>query len=350
MILDSTSAPQEGLIVRMVEPATGRALSSRASTDADGRFTLVASRGVSGFAFRVRGDATRQDSSALLPSITLDTSSLLPGTDGTFTLLVPRTNRALRLEGRVELPATLGMNVPAQSAQVHLYSPYVSDPVTGLVGSLELDLTTDAEGHFVGYVLPGDYVVEIVAADEDVGVLVSSLEVLPNPSGMLLGQLYTLPQRSILGGTVQLADGEPVNGVTVRATALGLELSDPPVAAARLNRSAMGLSGTMGEFRLPIDVGRYDLLVEMPAETGYGWYVEHDFGVGGSSAPLRHVMSVRAPFRATGTAHFAEGTPLAGARLRFFAIDASTGRTIEIGSSTCEADGSFVALLPPTVD
>ncbi|MFO0714360.1 MAG: hypothetical protein U0353_31255 [Sandaracinus sp.] len=348
VVLDASSDPQAGLLIRMIDPISGRTVSSATSTDDDGRFTLVVPRNLGGFAFRIRGDVTRQDSSALLPAITIDASTLMPASDGTFTLLVPSSDHAMRLEGRVELPATLGMNAPAPNAQVRLRSPYVSDPDTGLVGSLELVLTTDVDGRFVGYVLPGEYVVEIVSSDEDVGVLVDALEVLPNPAGMLRGQLYTLPQRSILGGTVQLADGEPVSGARVRATALGVELADD--RAALLNRSAMGLSGAMGEFRLPLDVGVFDLMVEMPETSGYAWHVEHDFGVGGSSAPLRRVLSVRAPYRAMGTASFEEGTDLAGARLRLFAIDPGTDRVIEIGATVCDETGAFVALLPPALD
>lgn len=353
VILDASASPQEGLLVRMIDPATERTLSSATSTDAQGRFTLVAPRGLSGFAFRVRGDTTRQDTSALLPRITLDASTLVPGSDGTFTLLVPRSDRALRIEGRVELPATLGMNAPARGAQVHLYSPYVMDPATGLVGSLDLDLTTDAEGRFVGHVLPGDYRVEIVSSDEDVGVLVSSLEVLSNPSGMLLGQLYTLPQRSILGGTVQLASGEPVAGGRVRANALGIVPAGGP-PEARLNRSSTSLSGTLGEFRLPLDVGAYDLVVEMPSTSGYGWHVVHDFGVRGSAesppAPLRRELTVQAPHRLVGEARFSEGSPLVGARVRLFALHPDSGRAIEIGEAEVDATGQFVALLPPTLD
>lgn len=350
VVLDADRVPQAGLLVRAVDPVTGRTLSSATSTDDAGQFTLVMARGASGFAFRVRGDATRQDSSALFPKITIDAASLMPGTDGSFTLLVPASDRALRLEGRVELPPTLGVNVPAASAQVHLSSPYVSDPETGLVGSIELDLTTDAEGRFVGFVLPGEYQVEIVSADEDVGVLVDTLEVLSNPSSMILGQLFTLPERSILGGTVQLADGEPVSGSRVRATALGLELDGLTTGAARLNRSASGLTGSMGEFRLPLDVGVYDLVVEMPDDSGFAWHVERGFGVGGTGVPLRRVMSIRAPYRLQGTARFAEGTPLDGARVRLFALDAETGRVVEVGATECDDDGSFVALLPPALE
>jgi len=350
VVLDADRAAQPGLLVRAVDPVSGRTLSSATSTDDDGRFTLVMPRGASGFAFRVRGDATRQDSSALFPKITIDAGSLMPGTDGSFTLLVPASDRALRLEGRVELPATLGVNAPAAAAQVHLASPYVSDPETGLAGSLELDLTTDGEGRCVGFVLPGAYRVEIVSSHEEVGVLVDTLEVLSNPSSMILGQLFTLPERSILGGTAQLADGEPVSGSRVRASALGLDLDGETAGAARLNRSASGLTGSMGEFRLPLDVGVYDLVVEMPADSGFAWHVERDFGVGGTGVPLRRVMSIRAPYRMAGTARFAEGSPLGGARVRLLAIDAATGRAVEVGATECDEDGAFVALLPPALE
>ncbi len=350
VVLDADRAAQPGLLVRAVDPSSGRTLSSATSTDDDGRFTLVLPQGASGFAFQVRGDATRQDSSALFPNITIDAGSLMPGSDGSFTLLVPASDRALRLEGRVELPATLGVNVPAREAHVHLASPYVSDPETGLVGSLELDLTTDAEGRFVGFVLPGEYRVEIISSDEDVGVLVDTLEVLANPTSMILGQLFTLPERSILGGTVQLADGEPVTGSRVRASPLGLDLEGEIAGAARLNRGADGLTGSMGEFRLPLDVGVYDLVVEMPADSGFAWHVERDFGVGGTGVPLRRVMSVRAPFRLAGSARFAEGTPLSGAGVRLYAIDPVSGRAVEVGATDCDENGEFVALLPPELE
>ncbi len=350
VVLDTASAPVPGLLIRMVDSSSGRTLSSSTSTDAEGRFSLVALEGLSGFAFRVRGDPSRADATALFPRITIEASALVPSSDGSFTLLVPSTERSIRLEGRVELPSTLGMNAPARGAQVHLDAPNVMDPSTGLVGGLDLDLTTDAEGRFVGRVLPGDYRVEIVSSDAGVGVLVSSLEVLPTPSGMLLGQLYTLPERSILGGTVELSDGEPFGSVPVRAEALGVELVDGVAPEARLNRTATGLTGSRGEYRLPLDVGQYDLAVELPPSSGYAWHVERDFVVERASTPLRRSFVVRAPHRLGVVARFAEGTAIAGGRARLFALHPETGRAIEIGEATTDADGRLEVLLPASLD
>lgn len=350
VVLDSAGNPGVGLLVRMIDPASGRSLSSTIETDEEGRFSLVALAGLESFAFRIRGDASRADASTLLPRITIDANSLVPDERGAFTLLIPNTDRSLRLEGRVELPPSLGMNAPARGAQVRLDAPFVVDPETGLGGSLDLDLTTDSEGRFVGRVLPGDYRVEIVSSDAGVGVLVSSLEVIANPSGMLLGQLYTLPERSIVGGTVELSDGEPMRQVTVRAEALGIELPDGSSAAARLNRTLTGLTGTMGEFRLPLDVGVYDLIVEVPPSSGYGWLVERDFVVERGAMPLRRSLVVRPPHRFVAHAEFAEGSPIVDARVRAFARHPETGRMIQVAEGSTDASGQLEVLLPASID
>jgi hypothetical protein len=351
VVRDPSGAGRAGLMVRAVDPTTGRTLSSVTSTGEDGSFRLVMSRAVTSFAFRVRGDATRTgDPSALFPRVTIDPSTLLPQPDGSFVLLVPSADAALRLEATVELPPSLGQNRPAVGAQVRLRSSRVSDAATGLTGSLELDLTTNESGRFTGFVLPGLYQVEIVGAEEGAGILVDDFEVVANPSSMILGQVFTLPRRSILGGTVQLADGEPVSGARVQASALGLGLGTTTTRAAMLNRSATGTSGSMGEFRIPLDVGRYDLSVEMPHETRYAWTVDRDFGVGGSDAPLRRVLTVRAPHRIEASARFADESPIADAQVRFFAVDDETGRLVQIGASTTDAEGRLVAYLPAALE
>jgi len=51
-----------------------------------------------------------------------------------------------------------------------------------------------------------------------------------------------------------------------------------------------------------------------------------------------------------GAARFAEGTPLSGARVRLYAIDALSGRAVEVGATVCDDDGEFVALLPPALE
>lgn len=347
-VLDADRVPREGLVVRAIDPASGRSLSSVTTTDESGRFRLVMLRGTTRFAFRVRSDGTRQEAGTVFPKLTIDASTLMPDARGAFTLLVPTPDRAIRLEGRVELPASRGVGLPAANARVRLEATSVQDPSTGLTGSLEVDTTTDAEGRFRALVLPGVYQVEVTSSDEAVGVLVETLEILPNPAAMILGQLFTLPERSVLGGTVQLPTGEPVSGNIVRATALGL--ADGTSAAARLARSASGRTGSMGEFRLPLDVGVYDLVVELPPESGFAWHVEPGFAVGSAGAPLRRVMSVRAPHRLEATARFVEGSPLAGARVRAFALDARTGRGIELGRAECDASGRFTVLLPGALD
>jgi len=346
-ILDGDRVPQAGLIVRGVDPLTGRALTSTATTDAEGRFTLVHAANVTDFAFRVRGDETRQNNETVLPALTISPTTLVPTPDGEFVLLVPSSNSALRFVATVEMPGARAL--PAVGARIRFTSSNVRDVDTGLTGSIELDRMSDAAGRFEGWVLPGDYRVEIVPAEEAAAVLAIELEIAANPTGMLLGQVFTLPSRAVLGGTTQLVDGEPVSATLVRANALGLPLSTGEVGATRLNRSGFARTGSLGEFRLPLDIGVYDLVVEMPAATNFAWHVVPSFGVGSASTGLRQVIAVRPPYRHEGTLVYADGDVAASASIRLFAVDRTTGRAIEVGA--CESDemGRFVALLPASI-
>jgi hypothetical protein len=347
-ILDGQRMPQAGLIVRGVDPLTGRTLTSTATTDATGHFALVHAIDAGAFAFRIRGDETRQNTESILPALTISPSTLMPTPDGEFVLLVPASDRALHFVATVEMPGA-GMH-PAVGARIRLTSSNVRDVDTGLTGSLELDRTSDSEGRFDGWVLPGDYRVEIVPAEDDAAVLASELEIAANPTGMLLGQVFTLPARAVLGGTTNLVDGEPVSAAVVRANALGLPLSGSDVGAARLNRSGFARTGSLGEFRLPLDVGVYDLIVEMPPSTGFAWHVVPNFGVGNASSGLRQALAVRPPYRHEGRLVYADGNPVAAASIRLFAVDRTTGRAIEVGVSASDAMGNFVALLPAAIE
>ena len=346
-VLDGDRVPQPGLIVRGVDPLTGRALTSTATTDAQGRFTLVHAADAASFSFRVRGDETRQNNETVLPALTISPTTLVPTPDGEFVLLVPSSDSALRFVATVEMPGARAL--PAVGARIRFTSSNVRDADTGLTGSIELDRMSDAAGRFEGWVLPGDYRVEIVPAEEDAAVLATELEIAPNPTGMLLGQVFTLPPRAILGGTTQLVDGEPVNAILVRANALGLPLSTGEVGATGLNRSGFARTGSLGEFRLPLDIGVYDLVVEMPASTDFAWHVVPSFGVGSASTGLRQVIAVSPPYRHEGTLVYADGEVAASASIRLFAVDRTTGRTIEVGACESDAMGHFVALLPASI-
>lgn len=346
-ILDGDRIPQAGLIVRGVDPLTGRALTSTATTDAEGRFTLVHAENATGFSFRVRGDETRQNNETVLPALTISATTLVPTPDGEVVLLVPSSDSALRFVATVEMPGERA--VPAVGARIRFTSSNVRDPDTGLTGSIELDRMSDAAGRFEGWVLPGDYRVEIVPAEEDAAVLATELEIAANPTGMLLGQVFRLPSRAVLGGTTQLVDGEPVSATLVRANALGLPLSTGEVGATGLNRSGFARTGSLGEFRLPLDIGVYDLVVEMPASTRFAWHVVPSFGVGSASTALRQVIAVSPPYRHEGTLVYADGEVAASASIRLFAVDRTTGRTIEVGACESDERGHFVALLPASI-
>jgi hypothetical protein len=153
--------------------------------------------------------------------------------------------------------------------------------------------------------------------------------------------------RTILGGIAQAPGGEPLTGARVSASALGVPLDGIPVPdVARRNRSNESLVGSMGEFRLPLDIGVYDIAVEPPTRSGFPWWIEPDVGIGGASAALSRVYEMRAPVVFTSTLTDAAGAPIEGAAIRAFA-ELPGGRLVPIGRATTGELGSVRLLLPP---
>ncbi|MCS6858039.1 MAG: hypothetical protein NZM37_10050, partial [Sandaracinaceae bacterium] len=108
-------------------------------------------------------------------------------------------------------------------------------------------------------------------------------------------------------------------------------------------------TGPDGQFRLPLDIGIYDLIVEMPEESRFGWAVLPGFVVDGSSQALRASIVLRTPVHLRGRAHF-DQAPASQARIRFFGIDRNSRRRIEVAITASDANGEFEVFLPPSLD
>jgi hypothetical protein len=230
---------------------------------------------------------------------------------------------------------------------IQLHSDDVLDSMTGVVGSLDITLTTDMDGGYDGSVLPGTYTISITpSADEELGVLHEQRVLRPTTGVSLLGQVFHLPLRTVLGGTVQSPDGDLVRDAHVRATPLGVPLmglTDPDVA--RLARPATAVSGAMGDFRLELDVGVYDLVVEPPDGSGFAWTVVLDYGIGGTTATLADVMQVDAPVVVESDLTWLDGGALSGAEVRAFAITPDH-RAVMVGRTTSDTHGHARMLVP----
>lgn len=351
-LVDGSGMPLTGFEVLATDRATGAVVSSVATTAATdaipGRFTIALATTTAPFDLVVRPTAMRQ-SAGLVPTYRIQPELLMP-VDGRVSILIPSSLPAVHWAGTVEYPSTRGSR-PVANAVVRVTSTNVIDATTGLVGSLDVSLMTDATGVYDGQVLPGTYTVTITpTADPELGVLHESRELRPAAgTNELIGHVFEMPLRSVLAGMVNSPDGDLVRDARVRARPLGLPiagLTDPDVA--RLARSSEATSDPMGAFRLELDVGVYDLVVEPPVGSNFAWAVELGYGVGGSSTALADVMQVDAPVVVESDVTWVDGGELGNAEVRAFAITPD-GRAVMVGRSTADAHGHARTLVPPVL-
>ena len=349
--------PEEGLEVSAVDALTGEVISSIATTgsdpDAPGAFEIRLLSGATGWLLRV---APTRDRVGVFPTFTVDprylTTVIPPGSlVERAQVLVPTIENSVRFAGTVEYPATIAAARPVESAVVTLRAAEIVDDTTNMVGRLELTLVTDAMGRFDGAILPGEYEIEVTSpSDPELGILVERRLLVPaTGSDELLGSVLSLPPRTLLGGIAQAPGADPLPAVSVRALATGLPLDglvDPDLA--RRARSTDSVTSVTGEFRLALDVGVFDLVVEPSMGSGYPWWVETDVGIGGGDRPINRLAEMRAPVVVEGTLESFDGVRIDGAEIHAFAR-LPNGRLVAIGRATTDEDGELRLLLPPSL-
>lgn len=347
-LVDAMGQPVEGLSLRATDPA-GNTVSSVFVSDAtnQGNFRIVLARGTEAFDLRISPLDTRPRED-VFPALTLPSSSLLPDAQNHVRILVPSITTRIRYEGRVEQPPSRGIQ-PLAAARVHMRSSDVVDSATGLVGTVDIDTTTDSTGAFAAWVLPGTYLFEITPTSDDTLAVVTERHELRSTTGALRGQVLRVTERSVLGGTLRTGDGAEISGARVRADALSSPIATALVPElGRLNRSVETRSGSLGEFRLPLDVGMFDIVVEPPSGSGYAWFVEPALSVAAADGSIARSIRLEAPVAFRAVLVRADQSPVADADVSAFAD--SQGRRVEIARARTDSDGEFTLLLPPTWD
>lgn len=345
-----------GFEVLAVDRASGALVSSVATTAATdampGHFAIALASTTTPFDIVVRPTSMRQ-ATAPVPTYHVHPEALLPDAAGHVRILVPASSASIHWAGTVEMPESRGV-YPVAGAVLQLHATNVLDGATGIVGTLDLTLTTDASGRYDAHVLPGTYTIVITPTadgDHDLGVLHEVHDLRPVAGASeILGQVFHLPLRTVLSGTVQSPEGLLVGDAHFRATALGVPLmglTDPDLA--RYARSADALSGPLGDFRVSLDVGVYDLVVVPPDGSGFAWTVELGYGVGGSTATLSAPpMQLDAPVIIDGNVTWLDGGALTGAEVRAFAITLDH-RAVMVGRATTDTHGHVRVLVPATL-
>ncbi len=349
IITDVGETPVDGLIVKAVEPVTGRVLSSTAVTGASegtapGEFHVLLDPTATSYVIRIAGGDTRPT----FPTILADPAYFFPDESGFAHILVP-TLTPIDYAGHVEYADTVQ---PAAGAVVTFRATQIFDADTGFTGTFRTTVTADEHGDYSATLVPGTYDVVVTPPAErdqsNYGVyLEPALQIDMPADGAVIGQLFQLPVRAHLGGTVRTSDERVMGGAMVSASALGTvpEGVDP---VARHNRTSEATTDPLGQFNLALDVGVYDIYVKPPSGSRFPWVVRPGYTFGASTSTYSDVFEVTAPIPLSGTIA-SDGSVAANAEIRAYAIvdDGAGGeRAVLVGSTSTAEDGTFMLLLP----
>lgn len=362
LIVDAGGEPQDGMVVRAIETATGDVISSTFVSGSDEGSAPGSFRSVmeiryladpESWFFRVTPSADRSERLGPSATFTVEPSSLLESAEG-VSILTPSVAATVTYEGIVE--AASDMRALA-NATLTFESRDVVDMTTGVIGLFSATATTDADGQFSVELLPGNYDVVVTpdrARPEDAVLAVLREERdLTEASGSARGQLFQVPDRVRFNGSVVTRDGVGMVDAQVRANVVSGQGADLLGPVSSYARSIESMSGPMGEFTLFLDVGVYDVRIAPPPGSNFPWQVVPDVAIGGGDVPLRDVYELENPVTLTGEVAFdVDGAPVpvSSGTIRAWAIlgEGDAQRAVLVGESTIEA-GSYALLLPPSI-
>ena len=360
IVVSEDDLPQDNFIVTAVETATGRVISSTAVTGEpdgveQGHFVAVMDvRWVvapESWFFRIVPSVERTEAVGPRPTWTVEAVNLFG--DGLVRIRTPRVEGTVLYEGFVETED----GEPVADVQLALESREVVDETSNVVGVFRTATTTDEQGRFSVELLPASYDVVIVPPSRESSAELAVLRERVDLSGAgerVSGQAFQLPPRQVLGGSVLTSAMRSVDGAQVIATArpnATTELGE----IARHARSAETETGDMGRFRLPVDVGVYDLAVMPPPGSNFPWHVRVDEEVGGGDSALENRYDLENPMTLTGEVAFVEGDDrvvATGGTIEAYAVvdDGEDGeRTVLVGRAEIDEEGRYTLLLPPSI-
>lgn len=185
----------------------------------------------------------------------------------------------------------------------------------------------------------------------------------PPESTVQFGAILPLPSLASIFGTLRNVDGKAVAGATVEAVALGLadgiELGINDRGLTAFNRSRQTTSDSDGSFRIPLDVGSYDVTIKPSAESGFAWTVMRDLRIANRSEEFSQDFNAISPVTVSGNLRYLDGNDadnetLVGTVIRAYAVvddEARPGkkRAIEIAQTMALESGAFVLRIPPTI-
>lgn len=306
------------------------ALSSTvAQTDDRGFFTLRLAPGLSLGRLLIGPSAVNE----FVPQRTSEALSLSPNTT-LDTIYLDDVAASALLQGRV-----IGTNASGLEQGVGGASVY-AEVTVGNSGIYRTGTRSDASGGFTLALITGasnaplDYrITAVPPPTSEFGR--SDARYTLQPIGEPAAVELRVSARSVLSGRVSGADGALVSGVQVIATAVRGQDSS---SLERLGQNQTTTSD-LGRFTLTLDMGRYEISVRAPADTGQPWHSEV-IDLTSTTQELSIVLAP--PALVAGELLDANDAPVAQTTLEWFTADSPT----PIGRAVTDSFGHFSVVLP----
>lgn len=325
-----------------------------------------------------------------MPTFSIDPETLAQDDAENFLIHLPQLPTAIEYSGVV--PLCVGatnlveslnrpLSINIRSKQIDLLTDDGSGPGAP-VDSQAVELRYNREAvtfpkdnalHYCFAVLPGLYQVVVVPpavadqcgpgddADSCGCGLFAKGVVFRAPEGQAYGRgiELELPTMASLSGTLLAMDESPIGGAAIEAnplpTAIGVALEGDDLAEFSRFRDTRSVAD--GAFRLPLDVGAYDVTIKPPADAGFPWMVIRDVLVANRSEEFVKDVVMNSPLSISGHVSYEGGddewdSTLVGAHILAFAVvedsqSPSESRAISIGEATVDRKGDYMLLLPP---
>ncbi|MDD9965528.1 MAG: hypothetical protein OXR73_04835 [Myxococcales bacterium] len=381
----------ERLIVQAVDPATGRRVSSIAETS-EGMVRLAFAPGHESYSLDLTVMANAEAASAQgecntgrpLPRYSFTHLELGVGQprqqSGPILVSLPAVMDPIDYEGTVELCGADHLPVtPAQVERLKVSLRSTALLTTDSTQDARVSFHSEAEAvydkdtgtlRFCARALPGQY--DVVVSPPPVsgacersqdrsscgcGIFAESrLVKAPADRRDQTGVILTLPTMPSLSGVLMTQGRDPMPGATIDAVArgasTGIELIEGDRGVTRYNRSRQGTSAEDGSFRVPLDVGAYDVTIKPPSESGFAWLVSRDVLIAHRMEEFVGAFTMTAPVAVSGVLRYVNGddthqAALTGAVIRAFSIvgESDERRAIEIGQATADDSGAFMLLV-----
>jgi hypothetical protein len=295
------------------------------------------------------------------PVLRVARSKLHDDETGTHVLVMPEIPKTITYSGTVEVCAGAGAaGLTGMQMTLEAGTLLLDDE-----GSIEAsyNATTmasrekaDGKLTFCTEVLPGDYVVVVTPPENVECEIFAERRHIASDDGEVADARLSLRASATLAGTLDTPDRMAVYAAAVEARALGrdFDVKHNELSVASYNRSTQTATDEDGRFRLPLDVGSYDIVFKPAPESNYAWQVLYDVDIDAPSDTFATKVVLDAPVVLDAKLGF-EGPKtgprpaLAGAQVTAYAKIESAGitRTIQVARAIADEDATVRLLISP---